>query len=479
MKQWEIFGKILGQFVKRVTNCNTEDVFDLNSRKFSQLIYNMHLVCDPQHYEDPTYENVCPKYKVKLGTPSEENKSSGNKQENEVHLRQMSETVTSHEMSYTKPVLNARGHTPSNGTNKAQEPSSEQEGQKHYQRCTDEVTKEDNTTRVSDTKINPVPRPSRLRESCKEIHECEDLFEEYMEREQHEKNKATKMPSFIKELETKLKADQRAPCKEMTETEENLKDAKGQTQEEKRDLTQKDKMSAPKKKLQTELSPGRQTSCKELPEIEEHLVEFRKQLKQQGGCRDVTSMVVSNLNFAGRMMDKKGGCLQLKSHGVVLYIPPDALGDGPQEIYIYVQQNLTSSSHTVKNGFVSPIVHCGTSGLKFNLPVILTFPVQSSSSPSKLMGVRQDSSTQPWADISDCSSEVVLFHDGLCTVISDHFTGFGAVEQFDERPVNGPHSVKLRVGVFIAQHGPLHPVNGCLQLRVRIWDESPETYEVC
>ncbi|XP_071803965.1 uncharacterized protein [Asterias amurensis] len=429
----------------------------------------------PSNYEDPIYQNVSPKYKVKLETPREENKSSGHKQQNEVHLRHKSEAA---EISHTKPVPNARGGTPSNRINKAQEPSNEQKGQKHYQRCTDDVTKEDNATRVSDTKHKPVPRPKRLRDSCKEIHESEDPLEEYMERGQHEKNKATKKPSFIKKLETKLEAGQRATCKEMPETEENLKDAKGQTQDEKRDLTQKDKVPASKKKPQTELSPGQQTSCKEIPEIEEHLVEFRKQLKQQEGCRDITSMVVSNLNFKGRMMDKKGGCLQLKSHGVVLYIPPDALGDEPQEIYIYVQQNLKSSHHTVKNGFVSPIVHCGTSGLKFNLPVILTFPVQSKSSSPKLMGVRQDSSTQPWVDSSDCSSEVVLFHDGLCTVISDHFTGFGAVEQYDEEhPVTGPHSVKLRVGVFIAQHETIDPVNGCMQLRVRIWDESPETCE--
>ncbi len=216
------------------------------------------------------------------------------------------------------------------------------------------------------------------------------------------------------------------------------------------------------------------THNKELPEIEEELKSFRALLKEQKDV-DITKVVIGNVNFTGRMVDSRGGRLKLKSHGVNLYIPPGALGDEPQEIFIYVQQNLNTCHHTLEDGFVSPIVHCGTSGLKFNLPVILTFPVHvKDSSRWELTGVRQDSSTEPWADISDCSKDTtVLVNDNLFTVVVDHFTGYGAVG----RPSKSPASclLPLRIKVYNSQQNAIDPVDGCAELRVYICDESPET----
>ncbi|XP_033640563.1 uncharacterized protein LOC117300829 isoform X2 [Asterias rubens] len=210
---------------------------------------------------------------------------------------------------------------------------------------------------------------------------------------------------------------------------------------------------------------------KELPEIKKELKLFRKLLNQQKDV-DITKIEISNVNFTGRIVDSRGGRLQLKSHGVVLYIPPGALGDEPQEIFVYVQQNLTSSS---QNGFVTPIVHCGTSGLKFNIPVILSFPVHvKDSSQWKLSGVRQDSSTEPWADIPDCSSDTILVNDNLCTVVVDHFTGFGLVGCPN---VPQPSLIPIRIKVYNSQTNGIDPVHGCVKLQVYFCDESTETCE--
>ena len=223
-------------------------------------------------------------------------------------------------------------------------------------------------------------------------------------------------------------------------------------------------------------------SSQELPEIEEHLAEFRKLLKLFINNRDgdINTIAACSLNFTARVLDSRGGSLLLKSHGVTLYIPPNAL-DTEQVIYVYVQRTLQPSPDDKSDGFVTPVVHCGTSGLKFNLPVILTFPVNvKDSSQWELNGVGQDSSTEPWTDISDCSrSDSVLFHDGLCTVTVDHFTGFAVVGRPSERRgASGTALQPLRVGVFNPQKGAIDPRSGCLQLRVRIWDESPQTVEV-
>ncbi|XP_071804354.1 uncharacterized protein [Asterias amurensis] len=210
---------------------------------------------------------------------------------------------------------------------------------------------------------------------------------------------------------------------------------------------------------------------KELPEIEKELKLFRKLLNQQKDV-GITQIEISNVNFTGRIVDSRGGRLQLKSHGVVLYIPPGALGDEPQEIFVYVQQNLASSS---QNGFVSPIVHCGTSGLKFNIPVILSFPVHvKDSSQWKLSGVRQDSSTKPWADIPDCSSDTILVNDNLCTVVVDHFTGFGLVGCPN---VPQPSLIPIRIKVYNSQTNGINPLHGCVKLQVYFCDESTETCE--
>ncbi|XP_033640796.1 uncharacterized protein LOC117301022 [Asterias rubens] len=182
---------------------------------------------------------------------------------------------------------------------------------------------------------------------------------------------------------------------------------------------QKTERSAPE--IKRKPKHDQHTPGKELPAIKKHLKQFNKklreevfkeQLKQLGGS-DITSKFFADLNFTCRKMDKRGGSLQLKSHGIVLYIPSRALGDDLQDIFIYVKDTVQSSYQTVK------MIFCGTSGPKGNISAILTFPMKHSCK-WELCGDHQGSVANSSADKSGCMSDTVKFCDGLCIMITDH-----------------------------------------------------------
>ncbi|XP_038051982.1 uncharacterized protein LOC119724820 isoform X2 [Patiria miniata] len=218
---------------------------------------------------------------------------------------------------------------------------------------------------------------------------------------------------------------------------------------------------------------------KELPEIQ-LLVDEARKLINNSEKNNSTKLIFTSVDFTAGLLDKKGGRLQLRYHGVTLDVPPGALED-VEMVYIYVQRSLEFSP-IGEEGFASPLVHCGLSGLKFKTPVVLTFPVHlEDPSAWELKGIQQDSSGTPWKEISSesCQDSLVVFKERLCTMVVDHFTLFGVSARPKElRGASGGSDeshgwLPLRVGVFLPSDKTT--MSGHLQLRVRIWDASQET----
>ncbi|XP_022092838.1 uncharacterized protein LOC110980454 isoform X2 [Acanthaster planci] len=249
--------------------------------------------------------------------------------------------------------------------------------------------------------------------------------------------------------------------------------------------TQKPPKPAPRTSLKSITLRTSQDNClprsRELPEIQVLLDEAWEKLTTSDSHNSST-VAVTNADFTARLLDSNGGRLQLQYHGVTLDIPPGAL-EARRMVYIHVQRSLELSPTGI-DGFASPLVHCGTSGLKFKKPVMLTFPVHlEDSSAWEVRGVRtKDSLDAPWEDISESPHEsLVTVKDQMCTMVVDHFTGFGLVVQ--PKPLRGASGesgttqgiecLPLRVGVFLPSNRLTR--SGHLQLRVRIWDRSQET----
>ncbi|XP_070534699.1 netrin receptor UNC5B-a-like isoform X2 [Ptychodera flava] len=79
-------------------------------------------------------------------------------------------------------------------------------------------------------------------------------------------------------------------------------------------------------------------------------------------------------NFFGSVFDSDGGYLKIPNKDVILTIPPGAVEDGKrQPVYCNVTAYKYGEIHPGKV-ILTPLVHCGPDGAKFNKDVLLSFP---------------------------------------------------------------------------------------------------------
>ncbi|XP_022105325.1 uncharacterized protein LOC110987156 isoform X2 [Acanthaster planci] len=139
-------------------------------------------------------------------------------------------------------------------------------------------------------------------------------------------------------------------------------------------------------------------------------------------CIDIVGRVFQISNFAGAMLDRRGGYLSIDDLDVHLYVPFGAVPDGPpQLVYIFVEGNMIKDKDQL-----TPCIHCGPSALRFRKDVFLTFPHCAQDATNHLFTLTKSMSGRDIWKIRDGVDGLVLVKSHSITVTMDHFCGYVA-----------------------------------------------------
>ncbi|XP_072050445.1 uncharacterized protein [Amphiura filiformis] len=199
--------------------------------------------------------------------------------------------------------------------------------------------------------------------------------------------------------------------------------------------------------------------------IETSLEDFHDQLKEMSDIECLTK-VYQKQNFTARYFDDKGGYMEIEKANVRLYIPPGAVKEPQQLIYIY----LDPVSHDVK-GKLSPVVEVGPPGTSFNKKVILSYPHCAANESewkfSTLICEGNAANITNWKSVDEGVES--LFKNGRVIIKTPHFTKFTSIGE--PKTPEAPVHKNMRIGAFGKDHK--HGKTS-YQFRVRTWDDTED-----
>ncbi|XP_070578737.1 uncharacterized protein [Ptychodera flava] len=179
------------------------------------------------------------------------------------------------------------------------------------------------------------------------------------------------------------------------------------------------------------------------------------------------------------VIDHNGGKLEMPEFGVCLVVPQNAIPSGqPQKIFLSVSWCKVDKP-PLENGesWVSPVVCCEPTGLKFQTPVALSFQhclnfkdkhrgfINLHCSNTEI-GTENNWQKKSILDQGDCSC---IVDETRCIVITDHFTKYGMSATMTE-----DMSKRIKVAVFAA---PMSHSHSNAVLRVYAINGTPDAYQ--
>ncbi|XP_038073254.1 uncharacterized protein LOC119741534 [Patiria miniata] len=165
--------------------------------------------------------------------------------------------------------------------------------------------------------------------------------------------------------------------------------------------------------------------------------------------------VIQISNFAGAMLDSRGGYLSIDDLDVHLYVPCGAVPDGPpQLVYVFVEGNLSSGRDQL-----TPCVHCGPSTLRFRKDVFLTYPHCAKDAAKYRFTFTKSKSGGYIREIRDGEDGVIHVDNHSITMTMNHFCGYSACAPVLEK--------SMLVCTFINEDIPA----GRATIRLRICDD--------
>ncbi|XP_071804801.1 uncharacterized protein [Asterias amurensis] len=287
-------------------------------------------------YQDHILDRPTSKERIK----TKENTSSRVNKQNPCNYRNSEITGMS---ASTKPEPKPRRKTSAQGKTDARETltnsTKQMPHQRHTSTCTDELNQKGQETErsgneytlaVVETRVSPIYQdhiPDRP--TSKERIKTKENTSSIVNKQNPCNYRNSEITGMSASTKPEPKPRRKTSAQGKTDAKETLTNSTKQMPHQRHTSTCTDELnqkgqeterSAPK--IKSKPKHKQQTPGKELPAIKKHLKQFKEhlqrevfneQLKQQGGS-DITSKVLADLNFTGRMMDKRGGSLQLTSH---------------------------------------------------------------------------------------------------------------------------------------------------------------------
>ncbi|XP_070579312.1 UNC5C-like protein [Ptychodera flava] len=134
--------------------------------------------------------------------------------------------------------------------------------------------------------------------------------------------------------------------------------------------------------------------------------------------------------FISRIVDHEGDCLVLDDMGISLLVPPGAIKEGHKEtIFLILDWDLGDFPQLKPHeAIVSPVVHCGPHGLKFDKPCMLSYKHCADEAQDVSIWASQTDimPAKCWNEHREAKkvhNDVVILEDE-CQIQTSHFTLF-------------------------------------------------------
>ncbi|XP_077992651.1 UNC5C-like protein [Glandiceps talaboti] len=156
--------------------------------------------------------------------------------------------------------------------------------------------------------------------------------------------------------------------------------------------------------------------------------------KEEGTSSDIVH-VFSNAVFSAGLFNVEGGYLTLENMDISLFIPPGALQEKEEMVYLYLSCE-EKDRHPVSPGTVSvsSVIQCGPSGLKFQERVVLSYQhcADDASGDVRVAVLSSDSDEEKdpvYKNLKDDETSMCIIQENKCIVYVSHFTGFTSVAE--------------------------------------------------
>lgn len=154
--------------------------------------------------------------------------------------------------------------------------------------------------------------------------------------------------------------------------------------------------------------------------MNEYLEKYDTILKSRPG--EELSITFETENFAIATFSKQGGYLHIHRKSISLFIPPGAIREDQERIYMYLDDG-KYSDRVKSTTRLAPVVTCGPKGLHFLKSVILSFPshaIRIESWNFKAFSTQGSGATSSeWEERDIVGLNV---KDGTIHITMDHFT---------------------------------------------------------